>query len=153
MTSRLSLLAVVAALAACTPAPAPQATVEPALAPEAPATPAVSEADAIATELGHIYEINISEAPDVTCLAKLDPDDIHPGPEVVRLAWVEARCAEVFPALGKLARWTPTAGGSLSLLDAEDKSIGDFSPVQDGTGVYIRGGVGGKLFDLRTPNW
>lgn len=153
MICRLSLLALVAALAACSPAPAPEAKVEPTPALETAATPAASTTDAITAELGHIYEINISEAPDVTCLAKLDPDDIHPGPEVVHLAWVEARCAELFPALSKLARWTPTAGGSLSLLDADDKSIGDFSPVQDGTGVYIRGGVGGKLFDLRTPDW
>jgi hypothetical protein len=64
----------------------------------------------------------------------------------------EPDCYKKFTVLRQLARWAPSgeSGASLDLLNAAGKEIGHFSPVQD-TSVYLRGRVGGKIYEMRDP--
>ena len=71
-----------------------------------------------------------------------------------RLAWVQPGCHAQLPILEKLARWTPTAGGSLDLLDKDNQELAASRPCRTGQEFYLRGGdKSGKVYELRTPEW
>jgi hypothetical protein len=148
-------------LAACSPstAPAPSPTATPAKespSPAASAEPSATPVDAGAATveaLAHAYQFVPAGESEPACMIRLDAveqqgDDAKP----FRRAWIEPDCYKKFPVLQKLARWAPSgdAGASLDLLDSTGKEIGHFSPVQD-TSVYLRGGAGGKIYEMRDP--
>jgi hypothetical protein len=57
-----------------------------------------------------------------------------------------------FASLRGVTHWAPTGGASVALFGGDRlHEIADFSPVQDGTGVYLRGGFAGdaRLYELR----
>lgn len=63
-----------------------------------------------------------------------------------------ANCRARFPVLRDVTSWTPTGGASIALFGGTPlREIADFAPVQDGTGVYLRGGFEGdrNLYELR----
>jgi hypothetical protein len=67
---------------------------------------------------------------------------------------LNSACRERFPVLRAVTRWRPTGGASVALFGGEPlHEIADFSPVQDGSGVYLRGGFEGdtNIYELRTP--
>src|SRR6185369_12382349 len=67
---------------------------------------------------------------------------------------INARCRQRFPILRTVSRWEPTGGGSLRLLGGSPfHELSDFAPVQDGSGVYLRGGFAGDrhVYELRPP--
>lgn len=145
-----------AVLSGCGPKPATPTDTAPA-AP-APATDAISE-------IAHVYAFSAAVtggegAPvgpdDPNCLIKLDADDMDPREQVVvRRVWMEPACYPAFPALRAVTQWELIPAAGVRLLGGDPlATIGEFSPVQDGTGVYIRGGAGsdGKVYEMRTPN-
>jgi hypothetical protein len=141
---------------ACSPAPSPSPSPSaPTPEPSASASSAAEESPEAANvaALAGIYEFTPVGEAEPTCLIRLDADDQGIADEPVRLAWTTPRCWEPFPALRKLERWAPVAAGSLKLIDDAGNTIGEFSPVQDGTGVYLRGGAGGAVFQMKQPTW
>jgi hypothetical protein len=61
-------------------------------------------------------------------------------------------CFEKYPALRGFTAWAPTGAGSVALFAGAQRA--DFSPVQAGAGVYLRGGFSGdpKLYEMRRRN-
>lgn len=99
--------------------------------------------------LSGLYRINVVGADKVSCTLRLDADDVARGPDPIRLVAVEPLCFTALHTLHEVAQWAPRGPGSLALFDRNHKELGDFSPVQDGTGVYLRGGVSDQLFEMR----
>jgi hypothetical protein len=158
-TTLLAALALAACSPSAPPAPSPSATPTPAASSSvAKAEPTLApdggdRISAVIEALAHSYEFIPANEAEPTCMIRLDSvelqgDDAKP----YRRAWIEPKCFKAFPVLQKLERWAPSgdAGASLDLLDGAGKEIGHFSPVQD-TSVYLRGGVGGKIYEMRTP--
>jgi hypothetical protein len=59
-----------------------------------------------------------------------------------------------FPVLREVTHWEPTGGASIRLLGGTPlRELSNLSPVQDATGVYLRGGFAGdnNLYELRPP--
>lgn len=66
---------------------------------------------------------------------------------------IGATCLRRFASLKDVSRWQPTGGGSFRLLGgAPLREISNFSPVQDGSGVYSRGGFENdkNVYELRS---
>ncbi len=66
---------------------------------------------------------------------------------------IGAICLRRFASLSDVWRWQPTGGGSFRLLGgAPLREISNFSPVQDGSGVYGRGGFENdkNVYELRS---
>lgn len=84
--------------------------------------------------------LRLEEAPDAKGL---------PGLPVT----IGAKCLRKFASLKDVSRWQPTGGGSFRLLGgAPLREISNFSPVQDGSGVYSRGGFENdkNVYELRS---
>jgi len=66
---------------------------------------------------------------------------------------IGAGCRERYPALAAVTHWKPTGGASISLLGERSQVLSDLSPVQDGSGVYLRGGFEGDqtVYEMRPP--
>lgn len=61
-------------------------------------------------------------------------------------------CGEQFAVLRAVRQWAWTGGGSIAFFGGDPtRELSDFSPVQDGTGVYLRGGFEGDagVYELR----
>jgi hypothetical protein len=71
---------------------------------------------------------------------------------VVRAVEFAEPCRDVAPALLAATGWAWTGGGSVTLYGGRTlREKAHFSPVQDGTGVYLRGAAAGSanLLELR----
>lgn len=147
-------LAAALCLAACSPAPAPAPSPSPsapAPSPSPSATPTVDPAAEAVAALARTHRIVLAGETRPSCDVKLNAAAQAGGDPSVHPASVDQACVKTFPALKTLAAWKVTGGASIELLDARGGVIGDFSPVQDATGVYLRGGAGGRIYELRTP--
>ncbi|MBL8549043.1 MAG: hypothetical protein JNJ73_03590 [Hyphomonadaceae bacterium] len=103
--------------------------------------------------LAHVHALSADGAQG-QCLMRLDADDVDPGPDETRLAWIDARCYAVYPIVRNLHSWTPIAGGGLRLMDSAKSTIIEFRPVTDGAGDRMSGATGdGKTYTLSTPDW
>ncbi|HVY90814.1 MAG TPA: hypothetical protein VG942_18245 [Hyphomonadaceae bacterium] len=131
MKSAVASAALALACAACSPTPSPT--------PTAKADDAHAAAQAA---LGVTYEVKLTGGPTAPCQLKLDP---------ATLATTTPACQAQYPLIQHVTKWKATEGGSLSLLAANGTSLADFSPVQDGTGVYLRGGADGAIYELWPP--
>ena len=57
-------------------------------------------------------------------------------------------------AVRTIDSWAPATPGAGVRLYHGREELGDFSPVQDGSGVYLRGGLSdGAVYDLRGTAW
>jgi hypothetical protein len=64
-------------------------------------------------------------------------------------------CRELFAALGAARFWAWTGGASISFLGGDPiHEVAHFSPVQDASGVFLRGGLAGEagVYELRPAN-
>jgi hypothetical protein len=98
--------------------------------------------DALATT----YTFGVAEAPTVGCIVELKAER--------RVVVINDRCRERFPQLGAVSNWQPTGGASIALFGGTPlRELSNFSPAQDGTGVYLRGGFAGDpaVYELRPP--
>jgi hypothetical protein len=103
--------------------------------------------------LAHAYHFVPAGESEPDCMIRLDAvEQQDDDARSFRRAWIEPDCYKKFTVLRQLARWAPSgeSGASLDLLNAAGKDIGHFSPVQD-TSVYLRGRVGGKIYEMRDP--
>lgn len=102
--------------------------------------------------LATTYTFGVAEAPLVGCVVVLRAKPLRAKERVGFPVAINGECRKHFPWLRKVSRWEPTGGGSLRLLGgARFRELADFSPVQDGTGVYLHGGFAGHLYELRPP--
>jgi hypothetical protein len=121
-------------------------------APSAPSSAAVDRA-AIAA-LATTYTFGVSDEPLLGCIVKLKPALKRSKGRSGRPVEINEQCHDRFPALSRVTRWEPTGGGSIRLLGGKPyQELSDFSPVQDATGVYLRGGFKGDkaIYELRPP--
>jgi hypothetical protein len=104
--------------------------------------------------LARTYTFGEAEAPLMGCNVALDATAVDVAGRPARRVRVAPGCLKAFPSLGAVTHWAPTGGASIALLGGDPLSeLADFSPVQDGTGVYLRGGIAGdkRIYELRTP--
>ena len=117
-----------------------------AAAPPAPARQATVDA------LAGRYNFGAAEAPLTRCAVRLGAKPVRGAGRVGLPVTINAKCRWSFPALRLVSRWEPAGGASLHLLGGRPlHELSDFSPVQDGSGVYLRGGFAGdrKVYELR----
>ena len=123
-----------------------------AVAAPAPSSNAVDPAtvEALATT----YTFGVTDEPLLGCIVKLKPMQKRSKGKSGRPVEINEQCRDRFPALSQVTRWEPTGGGSIKLLGGKPyQELSDFSPVQDATGVYLRGGFEGDkaIYELRPP--
>jgi hypothetical protein len=88
------------------------------------------------------------------CIVTLSRGPALTKPRLGFAVTINAACRRHYPSLKAVARWEPTGGGSLRLLGGSPlHELSDFSPVQDASGVYLRGGFDGErtVYQLRPP--
>ena len=98
------------------------------------------------------YDFGVAEAPPRGCVVTLKGPSAQTKRRAGMPVAINARCRHRYPILRSVSRWEPTGGGSVRLLgDKPLRELSDFSPVQDGSGVYLRGGFEGeaKVYELR----
>ena len=96
--------------------------------------------------LATTYTFGVAEAPQGRCTVTLNA---APTTSVT----IGKHCRD-FAVLRDVTRWEPTGGASISLLGGTPlRELSNLSPVQDGTGVYLRGGFAGdkNVYELRPP--
>jgi len=96
--------------------------------------------------LATTYSFNVAEAPQGRCTVTLNA---APATSVT----IGKHC-RAFTVLRDVTHWEPTGGGSIRLLGGTPpRERANLSPVQDGTGVYLRGGFAGdkNVYELRPP--
>jgi hypothetical protein len=116
---------------------------------DAGAAPSVEVDQATVDALATTYTFGAVEAPLTGCIVTLEAT-----PSDLRSVTVNASCRDRFAFLRAVSRWEPTGGGSIRLLGGEPlRELSNFSPVQDATGVYLRGGFEGErsAYELRPP--
>ena len=75
--------------------------------------------------------------------------------QTTRSVSFSSACVEKFTSLRAVRQWAWTGGGSISFFGGDPiRQLSDFSPVQDGTGVYLRGGFedDAGVYELRQPD-
>jgi hypothetical protein len=116
-----------------------------ALAAAAFAAPAEPVSQATVDLLATTYTFAVAETPPGRCTVTLDA-----APTTVTIG----QHCRAFTVLRDVTRWKPTGGASISLLGgAPLRELSNLSPVQDATGVYLRGGFAGdkRVYELRPP--
>ncbi len=84
---------------------------------------------------GH-YSFGFAEKKPQGCIVTLEAS----AGQAVRMG---ERCKR-YAVLHDITRWEPTGGASIRLMGGRPlHEIADFSPVQNGSGVYLRGGFSG----------
>ena len=98
------------------------------------------------------YDFGVAEAPLRGCVVTLKGPSAQTKRRAGMPVTINARCRHRYPILRSVSRWEPTGGGSVRLLGGKRlRELSDFSPVQDGSGVYLRGGFEGEanVYELR----
>jgi hypothetical protein len=96
--------------------------------------------------LATTYTFAVAETPPGRCTVTLNA---APTTNVT----IGKHCS-TFTVLRDVTRWEATGGGSIRLLGGTPlRALSDLSPVQDATGVYLRGGFAGDktVYELRPP--
>lgn len=102
--------------------------------------------------LAGAYDFGVAEAPLRGCVVTLKGAPAQTKGRAGLPVSLGASCRHRFPVLRNVLRWEPTGGGSVRLLGGKHlHELSDFSPVQDGSGVYMRGGFEGaaRVYQLR----
>ncbi len=102
--------------------------------------------------LAGAYTFAVAEGAGRGCVVRLLRAPVQTKRRAGLPVAIDAGCRRRFPVLRAVVRWQPTGGGSLRLLGgAPFRELSDFSPVQDGSGVYVRGGFAGapQVYELR----
>lgn len=103
--------------------------------------------------LANDYALAVAGVP-VRCTLSLKAKFARAGAPLRLPVSMSGSCRDRFPSLGRVSNWEPTGGGSIRLLGGTPlRELADFSPVQDGSGVYLRGGFAGDstIYELRLP--
>lgn len=136
-----ALFAAVVGLSGCLPIEAPQPT---------------SVEQAAVGSIAGTYTFGAVEASLVGCRVTLEATPVGRGAgHTTRSVSFSAACGERFAALRAVRQWAWTGGGSIAFFGGDPaRELSDFSPVQDGTGVYLRGGFEGDagVYELRQPD-
>src|SRR5689334_22662560 len=102
--------------------------------------------------LAQRYAFNAIATPNAGCHVTLAASPVrHSSEHAMRPVTFNSAC-RTFASLRGITHWSPTGGASLALFGGKPlQEIADFSPVQDGTGVYLRGGFAGdaRVYELR----
>lgn len=96
--------------------------------------------------LATTYTFGVAEAPQSRCTVTLNA---APTTSVT----IGKHCGD-FAVLRDVTHWEPTGGASISLLGGTPLGErANLSPVQDATGVYLRGGFADdkNVYELRPP--
>jgi hypothetical protein len=103
--------------------------------------------------LAGTYVFGASEMPGEGCRVTLKREPVlRKAQHVLRPALFNSACAKTFSSLHGVTHWAATGGASIALFGGDPLTeTADFSPVQDATGVYLRGGFEGdsKIYELR----
>jgi hypothetical protein len=86
------------------------------------------------------------------CLVVLKRSPVSNSERELRPIEIASACRAKVAALGNVTHWAAIGGASIALYGGDPlRELSDFSPVQDGTGVYLRGGFSGdaKVYELR----
>jgi hypothetical protein len=107
---------------------------------------------AAVTTLAQTYTFGVAEMAPGSCLVTLTKAPVREVDErTARPVKLNAACGK-FASLAGVTHWVPTGGASVALFGGDPlREIADFSPVQDGSGVYLRGGFAGdaRIYELR----
>ena len=102
------------------------------------------------------YTLGAAEASLVGCRVTLEATPMgRAAGHTTRSVSFSSACVENFAALRAVRQWAWTGGGSIAFFGGDpSRELSDFSPVQDGTGVYLRGGFEGDagVYELRQPD-
>jgi hypothetical protein len=100
--------------------------------------------------LATTYAFDATGAPPSGCTVSLAASPVERAGRPVTIG---SACGARYPVLAAVTHWEPTGGASISLLDKRSQASSDLSPVQDGTGVYLRGGFEGDqtVYEMRPP--
>ncbi|MBI1360705.1 MAG: hypothetical protein GC155_10560 [Alphaproteobacteria bacterium] len=112
----------------------------------APAAPQEAPGPDLLDALSGRYSFGLAEKKPEGCIVTLEAS----GDQAVRMG---GRCKR-YAVLHEITRWEPTGGGGIRLMGGKPlREISDFSPVQDGSGVYLRGGFAddSQIYELRPP--
>jgi hypothetical protein len=135
-----ALVAALVGLSACLPIEHPE--------------PSSSEQAAVGSLVG-TYTFGVAEASLVGCRVTLEATPVgHAAGHTTRSVSFGSAC-ENFASLRAVRQWAWTGGGSISFFGGDPtRELSDFSPVQDVTGVYLRGGFEGDagVYELRQPD-
>jgi len=128
-------------LSACTPSEHPQ--------------PSSTEQVAVGLLAG-AYTFGVAEGSLVGCRVTLAATPVgRLAGQTTRSVSFSSACVEKFTSLRAVRQWAWTGGGSISFFGGDPiRQLSDFSPVQDGTGVYLRGGFedDAGVYELRQPD-
>jgi hypothetical protein len=116
------------------------------------ALPSRAADEAVIRALAVPYTFNVVNAARGGCVVRLEAAPAQSDRQIGHPLFIDRRCRARFPVLRLVARWAPTGGASIRLLGGTPlRELSDFSPVQDGSGVYLRGGFAGAagVFELR----
>jgi len=149
MIRTILLLAGLIGLSACTSAGSPPGSA-------AATAPAEAVDQAAVDAFAQTYTFGVPGGVPNECRVTLAATPILRTPEhVTRPVQINAACRQNFRSLSAVTRWSPTGGASIALFGGEPvRELADFSPAQDGTGVYLRGGFQGdaNIYELRAPD-
>jgi hypothetical protein len=133
-----ALFAALVGLSACVPIEPPQ--------------PSSVEQLAVGSFVG-AYTLGVAEASLVGCRVTFEATPVgHVAGHTTRSVSFSSACGENFASLRAVRQWAWTGGGSIAFFGGDPtRELSDFSPVQDATGVYLRGGFEGDsgVYELR----
>jgi len=104
--------------------------------------------------LAATYTFSMTDQPLVGCIVELKATPVQAKGRFGRPVKINEQCTDRFPFLAQVTRWEPTGGGSIRLLGGKPfQEISDFAPVQDASGVYLRGSFPDdkSTYELRPP--
>ncbi len=117
--------------------------------------PSSTEQAAVGSLVG-TYTFGVAEDSRVSCRVTLEATPVgHLAGQTTRSVSFSSACGENFASLRAVRQWAWTGGGSISFFGGDPtRELSDFSPVQDGTGVYLRGGFEDEtgVYELRQPD-
>ncbi|MES1199662.1 MAG: hypothetical protein ABUS48_06755 [Pseudomonadota bacterium] len=120
--------------------------------PIEPSQPSSTEQAAVESIVG-AYSFGAAEASLVGCRVTLEATPVgRADGHTTRSVSLSSACGEHFPALRAVRQWVWTGGGGIAFFGSQpSRELSDFSPVQDATGVYLRGGFEGDagVYELR----
>jgi hypothetical protein len=112
--------------------------------------------EAAVGSIGGTYTFGVAEGPLLGCRVTLEATPVgRAAGHTTRSVSFSSSCRERFAVLRAVRQWAWISGGSIAFFGGEPfRELSDFSPVQDGTGVYLRGGFERDtgIYELRQPD-
>jgi len=100
--------------------------------------------------LATTYAFDATGAPPSGCTVSLAASPVQRAGRPVTIG---AACRARYPVLAAVTHWEPTGGASIRLWGKRSRVLSELSPVQDGNGVYLRGGFEGDqtVYEMHPP--